>query len=91
MVMASLYFSTLCLYYSLNYPPHALNKHYSILYLLVAGPSVGGGEGMPWHGLAEAPPTPTPHHTPIEHTFIPLYLFIITTGRVGVGGCTYAE
>jgi hypothetical protein len=32
----------LCLYYSLNSPPHALNKLYSIL--------VPQGEGMPWHG-----------------------------------------
>jgi hypothetical protein len=26
-----------CLYYSLNFPPHALNKLYSILYHCVAG------------------------------------------------------
>jgi hypothetical protein len=62
-----------CLYYPLNSPPHALNKLYSILYVMCLVPQVGG---MPWHGPAEAPPSPTPHHTPIEHI---LSLFIITT------------
>ena len=69
-VMAGLYFSTFSLYYPLNSPPHALNKLYSILYHLWLIPL---GEGMPWYGPAEAPPSPIPGHTSIEH--IPL-LFI---------------
>jgi hypothetical protein len=30
----------------------------------------GGGGGVPWHGLVEAPPFPIPHHTPIKHILI---------------------
>ena len=50
----------LCLCYSVNSPPHALNKLYSILYYtgVCLVPQM---EGMPWHGPAEAPPSPTPH------------------------------
>jgi hypothetical protein len=36
------------------------------------------GEGMPWHGSAEAPPLP---HTPPEHFHTALSLFMITTIR----------
>ena len=80
--MVSFYFSTLllfaflCLYYPLNSVAHPLNKLCSILYHLWLVPQ---GEGMPQHGPAVIPPSPTSHHTPIEHILIPLYLFIITT------------
>lgn len=55
--------------YPLNSSPHALDKLYTILYCPVAGSS---GEGMSQHGPAEAPLSPIPHHTSIEH--IPLSL-----------------
>jgi hypothetical protein len=55
-------------------PPHALNKLYSILYLLVSQ-----GEGMPQHGPMEAPPSPTPYHTSIKTYCFSPYLFINTT------------
>ena len=44
----------LCFYYSLNSPPHALNKLYSILYHCVAGPW-GGGKGCLGTGLTRHP------------------------------------
>jgi hypothetical protein len=62
-----------CLYNLLNSPPNALNKLYSILYYTILYYTilyytvvwlVPQGEGMPWHGPAEAPPSPIPHHTP---------------------------
>jgi hypothetical protein len=62
-----------CLCYPFNSPPHALNKLYSILYLCVSGPSE---EGMPWHGPAEEPPSPTLRQNII---LIALSLFMITT------------
>jgi hypothetical protein len=34
---------------------------------------------MAQHGPVEAPPAPTPSHTPIEHILRPLYLFINTS------------
>jgi hypothetical protein len=42
------------------------------------------GEGMPWHGPAEASPSPIPHHIPIEHILISLYLFINTSYVTGL-------
>jgi hypothetical protein len=51
-LMASLYSISplslsLCLYYTLNSPPHALNKLYAILYPHVAGPS-GRRDALAW-------------------------------------------
>jgi hypothetical protein len=34
---------------------------------------------MPWYRSTEAPLSPTPHHTPIEHILLSLYLFINTS------------
>jgi hypothetical protein len=75
--MAGLYFSTLpfsaflCLYYFLNSPLHALNKLYSILCHCVAGLS-GGRDASVW--ACWGTPSPTPHHTSIEHISI-LFIF----------------
>jgi hypothetical protein len=33
---------------------------------------------MPWYGPAEAPPSPIPHHTSIEHISL-LFIFLINT------------
>jgi hypothetical protein len=41
-----LLFTFLCLYYFLKFPPHPLNKLYSILYCHVAGPKGKGYLGM---------------------------------------------
>ena len=52
-----------------------------MLYRPLAGPSEGR---VALHGPPEAPPTPTPPHTHIEHIPSLLYLFIITTIYVHV-------
>ena len=71
----SLLFSAFfCLCYSLNSPPHALNKLYSILYRCVSGPS-GGRDASAWAYQG----TPFPH-TPSEHILTALFLYMITTG-----------
>ena len=54
----------LCLYYSLNSPPPALNKLYSILYSPVTGPS-GRRDGLTW-----APPRHPLPHTPPARTYL---------------------
>jgi hypothetical protein len=69
-----------CLYYSLNSPPHALNKLYSMLYC-VAGPS-GWRDSLEWAQRGTPFPHTSPH--PIDHILISLYLFIITTLTISV-------
>jgi hypothetical protein len=49
----------LCLYHPLNFPPHVLNKLYSILYHRVAGPSVER-DASAWACRGTLFP---PHHT----------------------------
>jgi hypothetical protein len=62
LLLYSLPFSAfLFLYDPVNSPPCALNKLYSVLCCAVAIPH---GDRMPWHGPAETPPSPTPHHIP---------------------------
>jgi hypothetical protein len=62
----------LCLYYLLNFPRHALNKLYSILYHLWLVPQ---GEGMPQHRPLEAPPHPKPYYTSTKH-ILSLFIFL---------------
>jgi hypothetical protein len=67
-------FSTLSaflhLYYPLDSPPHALNKLCSIP---SCGWSLRGRDVSAWP--AEALPSPTPHHTSIEH-IPPFFIFL---------------
>ena len=47
LIYSLLFSASLCFYYSLNSPPHALNKVYSIPYLCVSGPS-GRKDALAW-------------------------------------------
>jgi hypothetical protein len=58
---------SLCLYYSLNFPPHALNKLYSILYHTWLVPH-GGRNVSPWASWGTLFPYTSPH--PIENVLI---------------------
>jgi hypothetical protein len=45
----------------------------SILYCTIMW-LIPQGEGMPQHGPTEVPPSPTPDHTPTEHSLSLIFL-----------------